>query len=221
MVLGLIGMLFLALPGLAGHSHAASLVRGGGHPLAGHVHTGGSHPLAAGSARGAPAHAAAQSAVQAAPGPHDQITALPVPVPSSNLRFLPNPRAVFSVMALYGASGYALAGTFHLLGWVAALVALVPAVLLERLAVTPLWNVLFRFQGVPDSPIQELILSECVAVTPFRNGRGVVQVVRDGRMVQFSAHLTSGQSHFAVGVGEQLRIEDVDAARERVTVSIT
>jgi len=114
-----------------------------------------------------------------------------------------------------------MVGSFHMLGWATALLAIIPALLLERLAITPLWNLLFRFQGVPDSPFQDLILSECVAVTPFRNGRGVVQVVRDGRMVQFSARLTPSQSHFAVGVGEDLRIEDVDEARERVTVSIT
>ena len=63
-------------------------------------------------------------------------------------------------------------------------------------------------------------MSEATAVTPFRGGRGLVSVVRDGRLVQFSARLIDTQASLPVRVGDRLRIEDVDAARERVTVSV-
>jgi hypothetical protein len=64
------------------------------------------------------------------------------------------------------------------------------------------------------------VLEEAKAVTPFRNGRGVVAVVRDGRMVQFSARLVERQSPVQVGVGDRLLVEDVDSGRERLTVSV-
>jgi hypothetical protein len=63
-------------------------------------------------------------------------------------------------------------------------------------------------------------MSEATAVTPFRGGRGVVSVVREGRLVQFSARLIEAQTSLPVRVGDRLRIEDVESARERVTVSV-
>ena len=107
----------------------------------------------------------------------------------------------------------------HLPGLVVALVAVLPALLIERFAVTPLWNLVFRFQADPSSPLSALILEEASAVTPFRNGRGLVAVVRDGRLVQFSARLAAPQSGVPVRVGDRLRIEEVDSDRERLTVS--
>src|SRR6185437_14870778 len=60
-------------------------------------------------------------------------------------RFFPSPRLIFSLCALYGAFGNALERAAHLSMLEAALVAIVPAVAVERFAVTPLWNWLFRF----------------------------------------------------------------------------
>ena len=57
-------------------------------------------------------------------------------------------------------------------------------------------------------------------MVPFRNGRGLVTTVRDGRRIQLSARLSDEQAALPVAVGQRVRIEDVDARRERVTVSV-
>jgi hypothetical protein len=98
--------------------------------------------------------------------------------------------------------------------------AIVPAALLERLVITPLWNLLFRFQGTPSSELTTLVLQEAEAVTPFRNGRGLVSVERDGRIVQFRAELAAEQARMPVRVGDKLTIESVDPTNERVTVAV-
>ena len=135
-------------------------------------------------------------------------------------RFIPSPRLVFSVLALYGAFANALLHAVHLTPLIAGLVAVLPAVAVERLLVTPLWNLLFRFEGRTSSPLEELVLCEATAVTAFRNGRGIVSLVRDGRLVQFSARLTDAHAAMEVRVGDRLRVEDLDAQRERLIVSV-
>ena len=133
MVIGLAGLLVMALPAFGRH--------GSGHA----VH----HALGAKAAAMLPGHGlikttnALAAATKTAVGP---------------TRFLPSPRLVFSVLALYGAFGNALVRAAHLPPLVAALVAVVPAALVERFAVTPLWNLLFRFQGQPSAPLEELVL---------------------------------------------------------------
>src|SRR5258707_1377157 len=129
--------------------------------------------------------------------------------PSGLLRFVPSPRAISSVLALYGASGNALVHAGHMRFAPAALVAVVPALLIERFMVRPVWNLLFRFQGQPSSPLDALLLSEAQAVVPFRNGRGIVSVVRDGRVVQLAATLREDHASLPVKVGDRLRIQDV------------
>ena len=77
----------------------------------------------------------------------------------------------------------------HLTTTRAALVAIVPALLVEWLLIRPLWNLLFRFQGQASAPLEALILSEAEAVVPFRNGKGIVPpCVMDGA---FSFRLAS------------------------------
>src|SRR5205823_5554059 len=97
---------------------------------------------------------------------------------------------------------------------------IVPALLLERFVVSPLWNFLFRFQGTPSSELTTLVLQEAEAVTSFHNGKGMVSVERDGRVVQFRAELAGEQANVPVRVGDKLCIEAVDSEKERVTVSI-
>ena len=142
--------------------------------------------------------------------------------PSAGLaqRFLPTPRAVFSLLALYGAFGNALVHAAHLGRGSAALLAIAPALAIEWIVVRPIWNLLYRFQGQASAPLEALILSEAEAVVPFRNGRGLVATVRDGRRVQLSARLCDGQTTVPIAFGQRLRIEDVDARRECVTVSV-
>jgi len=188
MVVGLVGLVMMAVPALGGHRH---LLRVRTH---GHLHGHGTGP--------------------ANHGGHGQAA-------RDGLRFIPSPRALFSVFALYGAFGNALVRAAHLTTARAALIAVGPALLTEWLLIRPIWNLLFRFQGQASSPLEALIMSEAEAVVPFRNGRGIVATVRDGRRVQLQARLSPGQSALPVKCGQRLRIEDVDARRECLTVSVT
>jgi hypothetical protein len=207
MVVGLVGLLVMALPALG--RHGAGQLGHGGHAAHGALHAGHVAKLAA--------HAPATHGQALATQAHGHG---PVVAQTSLTRFLPSPRLIFSLLALYGAFANALLRAAHLTPLIAALVALVPAAAVERFLVTPVWRLLFRFEGQPSSPLEVLILSEASAVTPFRNGRGIVALVRDGRTVQFSARLVDAQAGQAVRVGDRLRVEDVDAQHERVTVSV-
>jgi hypothetical protein len=217
MVIGLVGLIMMALPALGGH-HLPPM-HGHGHALG----PGASHGAA--GAHGAalvPAHPTATSAP--APGPtQSQIilaTATTATAPHTIRRFIPSPRAVFSVLALYGAFGNALVHAAHLPTATAALIAIGPALLVEWVLIRPVWNLMFRFQSSPSSPLEELIFAEAQAVVPFRNGRGMIATVRDGRRVQLQARLCDEHAALPVAFGQRLRIEDVDARRERVTVSV-
>jgi len=86
--------------------------------------------------------------------------------------------------------------------------------------IRPLFSLLFRFQARPSSPLDALIFADARAVVPFRNGRGVVSVNRDGRLIQLSARLLPDQANIPVKVGERLRIEAVDGEFESVMVSV-
>lgn len=252
MVIGLTGLVMMAIPAFIGHGHAppnqGAGHHGGGHHLGdgghgGHHLLGPGHGAVHGAAHAVGAHVAGAHAAGAhvagvdaagadATAGHDAslgdhgddpssaMLVAPSAAPAGMTRFIPSPRTIFTLLALYGAFGNALAKAAHLPVIVAALVAVLPALAIERFAVTPLWNLLFRFQGKPSSPLEELIFAEAKAVTPFRNGRGLVSIVRDGRLVQFSARLREDQTALPVRVGERLRIEDVDAEKERFTVSL-
>jgi hypothetical protein len=200
MVIGLAGLVVMALPALGGHGHGHS----------GAVHHGGHGGFAAGKL----------GTLFKGKGGAPRLNGDTPSLASLSLRFLPSPRLVFSLLALYGAFGNALVHAGHLGPLVAALLAALPALLVERFAVTPLWNLAFRFQAQPSSPLGALVLGEAKAVTPFRNGRGVVAIVRDGRLVQFSAHLLEPESKTRVRVGDRLLVEDVDTDHEHLTVSV-
>ena len=197
---GLLGLIAMALPGLARH--------GGAHGIPGHA--GAPHLPAQGPAH-LPAHA---------PGPASSTSASGRGFLHRGSNFVPEPRAAFTVAALLGAFGYLLEHAAHLPMLLALLCALLPAVAFERMLMRPLWRLLMRFEGRPSTPLEFLLSEEAVAVTPFRNGRGIVQVTRDGRAVQLSAELLQDQLSFPVRVGDKLRVVDVEADGERVSVSV-
>lgn len=196
MVIGLIGLVMMALPALGGHHLPPA--HGHGHLMDAASHAG---PPTVGQAT---ANNTVALAAVAHPG----------------RRFLPSPRALFSVLALYGACGNALVRAGHLPVGLAALIAVAPALLLEVVLIRPVWNLMFRYQGAASSPLEALVLADAQAVVPFRNGRGLIATVRDGRRVQLHAHLSESDVAVPVAVGQRLRIEDVDARRELVTVSV-
>jgi hypothetical protein len=142
-----------------------------------------------------------------------------LPLRARALRFVPEPRTVLTLVALFGAFGNVLEHTLRVApGWAIA-GALAAALLLELALVRPVWNYALRFQGKPTSPLQALLLETGHATTPFRNGKGMVQVVHDGRTIQFAASIKPEQREAEVKVGDALRIVDVDPDRERVIVS--
>ncbi len=200
MVMGLVGLAAMAIPAI-GRGHGALSGHGG---LSGH----GALSAHAGAASVAGGRGALQQ-VLPADAAHE-----------GRLRFVPSPRALFSVLALYGAFGNAALHAFHLPGLLAALAALPPALVVEWALVRPLWRVLFRVQAAESTPLEQLVANEARAVLAFRNGRGLVSTVRDGRRVQLVATLREDQRAWPVKVGDRLLIEEVDAARERVTVTV-
>jgi len=208
MIVGLIGMVLMAIPGLNRHGHGG--LAGHGHAIghAGHgiSHSGqGAHlagPGRLGGLRGG------KGGKEGAAG--EGLLA----------RLIPSPRVVFSLLTAYGAFGYALVGAAHMPTLLAAWLAVIPAIALERYALEPFWRAMLQFQGTPCAPLTEMVMCEAVAVTPFRNGKGVVSVVREGRDVQFSARLLENQAAMPVQVGDRLRVEEVDDAHERVVVSL-
>jgi hypothetical protein len=205
MVVGLVGLAMMAIPAFARHGTA---------PSHGHLPP---HGPAHGPAHLPPAHAPAPGHAH---GPDQELLPAPAGASSGIARWVPSPRGVFTALALYGAFGNALIEAFHLPALVAALAAVIPTLLVERFAVRPLWNLVFKFQAQPSASLENLILCEAMAVVPFRNGRGIVSTNREGRMVQLRACLADDQGSQQVNVGDRLRIEDVDAQRERVTVSV-
>jgi len=64
------------------------------------------------------------------------------------------------------------------------------------------------------------VAEDARAVSEFRNGRGIVEAVRDGRSIQLVALLVENQRSLPVRVGERMKIVSVDADRQRVTVSL-
>jgi hypothetical protein len=203
MVIGLVGLAMMAVPAFARHGTAA--------PAPGHAHL---------PAHG-PAHAPADLPAHA-PGhaPEQEMLPAPTAAPSGFARWLPSPRGIFTALALFGAFGNVFVDAFQLSALMAALAAVVPTLLVERFAVRPLWNLVFRFQAQPSASLEHLVLGEAVAVVPFRNGRGIVSTNREGRIIQLRACLEEGQTSQPVKVGDRLRIEEVDAKNERVTVSV-
>jgi hypothetical protein len=219
MVAGLIGLLLMALPGIQQHGHA-----GVAPHITPHAHTGlhlGHSTGGHGAAHALPGTAGAHAGTHGAGSTHGHAGAHGGEAPEGFelTRLIPSPRAIFSMLTLFGAFGYAFLPILH--SWqLAALAALVPAWAIEYFAVRPLWNAMFQFQGKPTTPIEALVTCDATAVTPFRNGKGLVSVEHDGRVVQFSARLQESHAGVPVKVGDTLCVEEVDAANQRVMVSV-
>ena len=199
MTIGLAGLFLMALPGLQRQSHVGTTPRSA-HVAQGGLRLGhGPRGHAGGSANAHVGHAAASPGPRA-PNPAAHATSAVAGGKAGAqtrqnvdglraFRFVPSPRAIFSVMTMFGAFGYALVAGLQLGPVPAGLLALIPACGIEYVAVRPLWNLMFQFQGQPCSSLGTLLFCEAKAVTPFRNGRGLVSVEHDGRIVQLSARL--------------------------------
>ena len=204
LALGGAGLVAMAATGLA---HSGAHEGAGGHGSGGHAHLqhGESHSHAGHSDD---VHLAVHAAAHHAGGF------------KSTLLSLASPRVLFSLLVGFGLTG-AVARPF--LGGVALLaIAILGAVVFERALVAPLWRFLFRFASNPATTLEGSLLSEARAASGFDdNGQGLVAVEVDGQIVQCLGTLRGDDLALGVRVraGDVLRVEDVDAARSRCTVS--
>jgi hypothetical protein len=135
---------------------------------------------------------------------------------------LTSPRVLFSFALGVGASGLVLRPMLGE-GIVLAGTALALGLVFERTIFTPIWNFAFRFASNPALTLESAVMGDATAVTAFdANGQGLVAVEIDGRLVQVLGTLQSVDRELRVKVvaGSRLRVESVDAARNRCTVSL-
>jgi hypothetical protein len=204
LALGGVGLAGMAVSGMGrpGHAHTGSAHAGhGGHMHAGHSHAAHGHA----SANGANTHATQRTTE---PG-------------SNPLIALMSPRVLFSVALGLGTAGFLLRAILPEPILIATALAL--GVMFERFIVTPIWNFTFRFASNPAATLESAVMEEATAVTSFdKNGQGLIAIQVDGQMVQLLGTLQSGDREMNVRVpkGSRLRVEDVDAARNRCTVSL-
>ena len=204
LALGGVGLVGMAVGGLGRHGTSS---HSGGHGHAGHAHAGGH----AGHAHGSAATAVA----------HHGVHAHPAQGSTNTLLALMSPRVLFSVCLGLGTAGLLLRDVLS--GPLLFAASLLIGILFERLLVAPVWNLAFRFASNPAASLEGSLMDEATAVTAFdRNGQGLISIEVDGQMVQILGTLQAGDRDMKVKVpaGARLRIQEVDAARNRCTVSL-
>jgi len=133
---------------------------------------------------------------------------------------LVSPRVLFSAVLGFGITGLLFRPLIG--GVVLAAAAVAGGVLFEAAVVRPVWNLLFRFASTPAASLEGSLLTEATATSGFdANGQGIVALEVDGQMVQCLGTLRAMDRELGVRVrsGDVLRVEDVDPARNRCTVS--
>jgi translation initiation factor IF-1 len=132
-----------------------------------------------------------------------------------------SPRLWFTLLAGFGAAGLLVRPLVEG-GPVRAALAVAGAVLFELVLARPLWNFAFRFASQPATTLEACVEDEVRAVTGFdRDGHGLVAVELDGQVVQVLATLRAADRAAGVRVraGDRVRVDEVDAARNRCVVS--
>jgi hypothetical protein len=200
LILGGLGLAAMALVGGARH---------GGHAHAGHTGHGG-HGGHGGQARGGPSHSHG-----GAHHPSIKESA------SRSLSALISPRILFALCLGIGTSGVFaqrwVSGTI-LLG-----VAIAGGIFFERLIVAPIWKQALRFESAPALTLESAVGSEATVASAFdKNGQGLVAIEVDGQVVQILGTLERSDRALTTRVpaGTRVRVEQVDPAKNRVTVSL-
>jgi translation initiation factor IF-1 len=132
-----------------------------------------------------------------------------------------SPRLWFTLLAGFGAAGLLVRPLVDG-GPLRAALAVAGAVLFELVLARPLWNFAFRFASQPATTLEACVEDEVRAVTGFdRDGHGLVAVELDGQVVQVLATLRAADRAAGVRVraGDRVRVDEVDAARNRCVVS--
>ena len=213
LALGGAGLVAMAATGLA-HSGAHTP----GHDSSTAPGHSGSHDL--GSVSG---HATSHGVAQ--PGTHSSThSAAHAGVQTGGLRSalvsLASPRLLFSLLVGFGLTG--IVARPFLGGLLLTLVAVAGGILFERALVAPLWRLLFRFASNPAATLESSLMGEAHAASGFdKNGQGLVAIEVDGQVVQCLGTLQADDVALGVRVrsGDVLRVEEVDAARNRCIVS--
>jgi len=204
LALGATGLVVMALGGLGhhtGHAGHTSHTPGPTGALSGHGHHGAALPN---SAHG--------HAHQSHTGQHG--------TSHGKLWALLSPRVLFSFLVGAGASGLLL--DRWLFEPLVAAGALAGGVLFERYVVTPIWNGLLHFASEPAQTLERAVFEVAQAVTDFdAQGQGLIAVELDGQLVQVLGILRPEELSIGVRVrrGGRVRIEEVDAVRNRCLVS--
>jgi len=131
-----------------------------------------------------------------------------------------SPRLLFGFLLGFGAAGLLLRS--FLQGPFLTLAAVAGGVAFEALAAGPVSRFFFRFASKPAATLESGIEDEVKALTGFdSNGQGLVAVELDGQVVQVLATLSDRERAAGVRVrsGDRLRVQEVDAARNRCTVT--
>ena len=204
----------------SGHSGHGGHGGHGGHAAGGHhtgTHSAGGHHTGTHGAAGHGAathhagatHANAHGAHAASSGVADAIVSLM------------SPRVLFTLCLGIGATG--VAGRLFIGGVPLLLAAVAGGVALDRIVVTPLWNAMFRFESKPALTLDSAVDGEATVVSTFdKNGQGLISLELDGQMLQVLGTLRADDRLLGarVAVGTRVRIDAVDAARNRCTVSL-
>ena len=218
LVLGAVGLGAMAVSGLGSHSHGA---QSGGHlHVGGHGHGaghGGGHGghVAHGGGGGHAGHTIGDA--NAAHGGHESHG-----MAGRTMWAITSPRFLFSFCLGLGTAGLLarpfLGGPFLLAA------AIVGGVFFERALVSPLWNFLMRFASAPATMLESAVSDEATAVTSFdANGQGIVSLELDGQVVQILATLRRDDRALGGGpirAGQKVRVEEVDAEKNRCTISL-
>jgi hypothetical protein len=220
LIFGFAGLGFMAVAGL-GHNHGGSHGHGG-HDVGDVGLHGGHHGAALGDGHGgAHGHAGAHGhglGHQALDHAHAGAWDVPRRLGGGMLSLL-SPRVLSSVLFGFGIAGLALSGTLG--GPLRFAAAVAGAAVMELAVVRPLWRLLSGFSS-PARTLESVVMDAASAVTAFdRNGQGLVAIELDGQVTQILATLTPGDRAAGVRVraGDRVLVEEVDAARNRCTVS--
>jgi hypothetical protein len=92
----------------------------------------------------------------------------------------------------------------------------------ERFLVGPIWKLLFRFESRQAVTLESAIMEEASAETDFdAGGQGLIKLELDGQVVQLLGTLRPEDraAERRVRRGDRVRIEEVDPASNRCTVS--
>jgi len=132
-----------------------------------------------------------------------------------------SPRPIFSILLGFGAVGLIL---HHVLpGALLLPVAALGGAIFEFGITRPFWNFLFRFESAPALTLESCIGDEARAATSFdAKGNGLVALELDGQVVQLLGCLRreDREAGIRVRAGDPVRIDEVDAERNRCTVRL-